>query len=106
MTTVNLPTASTTPSVATVTTTTPAAITTIVATQTIAAVQSVSRAGGTLNPTAVAESQQRDNTATRAFTAAQIKVINIAFLPGSDNVPLNSLLELRWPMPGHQPKRG
>lgn len=44
-----------------------------IATTTSATVQSVSRAGGRLDPTAVAEAQQRDNTATRAFTAASIK---------------------------------
>ncbi|KAI0976327.1 hypothetical protein F4678DRAFT_220732 [Xylaria arbuscula] len=34
---------------------------------------SVSRAGGVLQPTAVAESQQRDDTATRAFTSISIQ---------------------------------
>lgn len=34
---------------------------------------SVAGAGGVLNPSAVAEAQPRDNTATRALTAAQIK---------------------------------
>jgi hypothetical protein len=33
----------------------------------------VSRAGGTLQPSAVAESQQRDDTATRAFTSVSIQ---------------------------------
>ncbi|KAI1105682.1 hypothetical protein F4804DRAFT_118075 [Jackrogersella minutella] len=36
----------------------------------------VSRAGGVLQPTAVAESQQRDDTATRAFTSASIQAPN------------------------------
>ncbi|KAI1503376.1 hypothetical protein F5X99DRAFT_113350 [Biscogniauxia marginata] len=36
----------------------------------------VSRAGGELIPTAVAESHQRDDTATRAFTAASIQAPN------------------------------
>lgn len=36
----------------------------------------VSRAGGTLNPSAVAESQQRDDTATRAFSGAGIRAPN------------------------------
>ncbi|EOO00637.1 putative iron-sulfur protein [Phaeoacremonium minimum UCRPA7] len=36
----------------------------------------VSRAGGTLNPTAVAESQQRDDTATRAFESVEIRAPN------------------------------
>jgi hypothetical protein len=36
----------------------------------------VSRAGGTLNPTAAAESQQRDDTATRAFSEVEIRAPN------------------------------
>jgi hypothetical protein len=36
----------------------------------------VSGAGGTLQPTAVAESQKQDNTATRAFTSVSIKAPN------------------------------
>ncbi|KAI0844545.1 hypothetical protein F5Y00DRAFT_248428 [Daldinia vernicosa] len=36
----------------------------------------VSRAGGVLQPTAVAESHQRDDTATRAFTSVSIKAPN------------------------------
>jgi hypothetical protein len=36
----------------------------------------VSRAGGTLNPTAAAESQQRDDTATRAFSGVEIRAPN------------------------------
>ncbi|KAI1134843.1 hypothetical protein F5Y05DRAFT_192399 [Hypoxylon sp. FL0543] len=36
----------------------------------------VSRAGGVLQPTAVAESQERDDTATRAFTSVSIKAPN------------------------------
>ncbi|KAI1206629.1 uncharacterized protein F4807DRAFT_228113 [Annulohypoxylon truncatum] len=36
----------------------------------------VSRAGGVLQPTAVAEAQERDDTATRAFTAVSIKAPN------------------------------
>ncbi|KAI0880750.1 uncharacterized protein GGS22DRAFT_79633 [Annulohypoxylon maeteangense] len=36
----------------------------------------VSRAGGILQPTAVAEAQARDNTATRAFTSVSIKAPN------------------------------
>ncbi|KAI1456668.1 hypothetical protein F4805DRAFT_215483 [Annulohypoxylon moriforme] len=36
----------------------------------------VSRAGGVLQPTAVAEAQARDNTATRAFTSVSIKAPN------------------------------
>ncbi|KAI4868405.1 hypothetical protein F4820DRAFT_123499 [Hypoxylon rubiginosum] len=36
----------------------------------------VSRAGGVLQPTAVAESQQRDDTATRAFTSVSIQAPN------------------------------
>lgn len=36
----------------------------------------VSGAGGTLNPTAVAEAQQRDDTATRAFSGAEIRAPN------------------------------
>jgi hypothetical protein len=51
---------------------TPAAVSTT-ATRTNPTVTPVSRAGGTLNPTAAAEAQQRDNTATRALTAVQIK---------------------------------
>jgi len=54
-------------------TTTLVASSTQAATTTSATTQSVSRAGGGLNPSAVTESQQRDNTATRAFTGASIK---------------------------------
>lgn len=36
----------------------------------------VSRAGGTLNPTAAAESQQRDGSATRAFSEVEIRAPN------------------------------
>ncbi|KAI0105611.1 hypothetical protein F4776DRAFT_646956 [Hypoxylon sp. NC0597] len=36
----------------------------------------VSRAGGVLQPTAVAEAQQRDDTATRAFTSVSIQAPN------------------------------
>lgn len=36
----------------------------------------ISRAGGTLNPTAAAESQQRDDTATRAFSEVEIRAPN------------------------------
>jgi hypothetical protein len=36
----------------------------------------VSRAGGKLNPSAAAEAQQRDNTATRAFSSVSIKAPN------------------------------
>ncbi|KIM20762.1 hypothetical protein M408DRAFT_12904 [Serendipita vermifera MAFF 305830] len=54
-------------------TTPPVVTTTSTATATITTIQSVSRAGGRLDPTAVAEAQQRDDTATRAFTAASIK---------------------------------
>ncbi|CAG8645218.1 369_t:CDS:2, partial [Acaulospora colombiana] len=56
------------------TTSTPAPAATNTATRASATVTPVSRAGGTLNPTAAAEAQQRDNTATRAFTKVQIKV--------------------------------
>jgi hypothetical protein len=44
------------------------------ATVTTATAIKVSGAGGVLNPSAVAESQQRDNNATRAFSAVQVKV--------------------------------
>ncbi|CZS96685.1 uncharacterized protein RAG0_05902 [Rhynchosporium agropyri] len=37
---------------------------------------SISRAGGTLKPTAAAESNQRDETATRAFTSVSLKSAN------------------------------
>ncbi|PVH76170.1 hypothetical protein DL98DRAFT_562133 [Cadophora sp. DSE1049] len=36
----------------------------------------VSRAGGTLNPTSAAESHQRDDTATRAFTSVSLQSAN------------------------------
>ncbi|KAH7397590.1 hypothetical protein BKA64DRAFT_733676 [Cadophora sp. MPI-SDFR-AT-0126] len=36
----------------------------------------VSRAGGTLNPTSAAEANQRDDTATRAFTSVSLKSAN------------------------------
>ncbi|KAJ7698739.1 hypothetical protein B0H17DRAFT_327079 [Mycena rosella] len=55
--------------VAAVTTTTAQAATTTSPSATI----TVSRAGGVLNPSAVAESQQKDTTATFAATAQQIK---------------------------------
>jgi hypothetical protein len=60
------------------TTTAPAISTTVVVqgatTPASPTVISVSRAGVVLDPTAVAEAQQRDDTATRAFTAVPIKV--------------------------------
>jgi hypothetical protein len=71
--------------VAATSTTATAAATTAVATTTSAAgapagnptsVVSVSRAGGVLNPSAAAEANVRDNTATRAFTAVQVKSAN------------------------------
>ncbi|RFU35045.1 hypothetical protein B7463_g1308, partial [Scytalidium lignicola] len=37
---------------------------------------SVSRAGGVLQPSAAAQSQERDNTATRAFTSVSLKASN------------------------------
>jgi len=43
------------------------------ATVTTATATKVSGVGGVLNPSAVAESQQRDNNATRAFSAVQVK---------------------------------
>ncbi|KAF7971192.1 hypothetical protein HWV62_21872 [Athelia sp. TMB] len=52
---------------------TPATSTTATATATTPSVISVSGAGGMLNPTAAAEANPRDNTATRAFSSAAIK---------------------------------
>jgi hypothetical protein len=72
---------------AVVSTTTPAAVVTDATTSAVAttsaaaapattaatSIVSVSRAGGVLNPSAVAEAHPRDDTATRAFTGVSIK---------------------------------
>lgn len=54
-------------------TTTPAPATTTAASATTASAISVSRAGVVLNPSAAAEANPRDNTATRAFSNVAIK---------------------------------
>ncbi|KAJ3280412.1 hypothetical protein HK104_000673 [Borealophlyctis nickersoniae] len=61
------------PAAATTATTTAAAPAT---TNPTSGVIPVSRAGGVLNPAAVAESHQRDNTATRAFSSVSLKSAN------------------------------
>ncbi|KAF8316139.1 hypothetical protein DL93DRAFT_2125358 [Clavulina sp. PMI_390] len=72
-TTSSSPAATTSSSTAPASTTAAPATTTTASSTTAGGPTSVSGAGGTLNPTAAAEANPRDNTATRAFTAAQIK---------------------------------
>ena len=56
------------------TTSAPAVVTSAATTASVAAsVVSVSRAGGVLNPSAAAEANPRDDTATRAFSSVSIK---------------------------------